>query len=158
MMNVARRTLCTFGWIPAVTVAAVLAGCGGPAPGPEEALRAWVDKGVSAAENKRRAELMGMVAASYADSRGNAREDIDKLLRLYFMRQNRIALLPSIQALTIYDDSAALIDLTVGMAGTGGGTFGFSADAYRFVLEVGKDGDDWELLSARWGELGEEPR
>jgi len=152
------RTLRTLGWNSALLVSAVMAGCGGPSPGPEEAVRAWLDRGVTAAENKRRGELMDMVATSYADSRGNAREDIDKLLRMYFLRQNRIALLPSVQEVTVYDDSAARVEMTIGMAGTGSGTFGFSADAYRFVLEVGRNGDDWELLSARWGELGEEPR
>lgn len=157
-MNAVMRTSRTFGWLPALIATLLLAGCGGSSVGPEEALRAWVDRGIAAAEDKKRSELMDMISASYADSRGNAREDIDKLLRLYFLRQNRIALLPTIQGLTIYDDSAARIDMTVGMAGTNSGTFGFSADAYRFVLEVEKNGDDWQLLSARWGELGEEPR
>jgi hypothetical protein len=42
------------------------------------------------------------------------------------------------------------------MAGTNDGVLGFSADAYRFELELEKDGDDWQLIAARWGELGDE--
>jgi hypothetical protein len=31
---------------------------------------------------------------------------------------------------------------------------GFSADAYRFEMELARDGDDWLLISGRWGEVG----
>ena len=75
-----------------------------------------------------------------------------------FLRQNRIALLPKIEDITIYDDTAGKIVMTVGMAGTNDGVLGFSADAYRFALELEKDADEWQLISARWGELGDELR
>jgi len=42
------------------------------------------------------------------------------------------------------------------MAGQNDAVLGFSADAYRFQLELEREGDDWLLISARWGELGEE--
>jgi len=58
----------------------------------------------------------------------------------------------------LYGDSAAEIDLTVGMAGTNEGVFGFTADAYRFRLELENKDDEWQLISARWGELGEDLR
>jgi hypothetical protein len=141
-----------------VAVVAMLAfgGCGGPESKPEEELRAWVATGVEAAENKERRELVGMIADSYKDARGNERGDIENMLRVYFLRQNRIALLSSIEEITVFDNTAAEIVMTVGMAGTNDGTLGFSADAYRFVLELEKDTDDWKLISARWGELGDE--
>ena len=69
---------------------------------------------------------------------------------------NNIRLLPKIEEITIYDDTAAQLVLTVGMAGTNEGILGFSADAYRFELEVEKDSGDWHLISARWGEIGGE--
>ena len=83
------RTLCT------VTVALVmLVACGEPASEPEEELRAWVAAGVAAAESKERRELMGMVSSSYVDARGNKDSDIENLLRVYFLRQHKVALLP----------------------------------------------------------------
>ncbi len=139
-------------------LACVAQGCGGPPSAPEEELRAWVSAGVEAAENKERRALMGMVAGAYADARGNARDDIDDMLRVYFLRQNRIALLPKIEEITIYDDTAGKIVMTVGMAGTNDGVLGFSADAYRFALELEKNANEWQLISARWGELGDELR
>lgn len=142
----------------AAMLACAVQGCGGPVSAPEEELRAWVDRGIEAAENKERRALMGMIAMAYADARGNERDDIDNMLRVYFLRQNRIALLPKIEEITIYDETAGKILMTVGMAGTNDGVLGFSADAYRFALELEKDANDWQLISARWGELGDELR
>ena len=133
-------------------------GCSEPASAPEEELRAWVDRGIDAAEAKERRKLMGMVAKAYVDARGNERDDIDGLLRVYFLRQNNITLLPKIEEITIYDETAGKIVMTVGMAGTNDGVLGFSADAYRFALELEKDANEWQLISARWGELGDELR
>ena len=145
------RTLCTVG-----AVALFLAACGGPESVPEEELRAWVDDGIDAATAKERRRLMSMVSPAYADARGNERSEIENMLRAYFFRQHKIALLSNIEEITVYDDTAARIVLTVGMAGTNDGVLGFSADAYRFALELEKDADEWLLISARWGELGNE--
>ena len=153
MMKGLTRTLFTI-----IVLACVAPGCGGPASAPEEELRAWVATGVEAAENKERRKLMGMVANAYADARGNERDDIDGLLRVYFLRQNNITLLPKIEEITVYDDTAGKIVMTVGMAGTNDGVLGFSADAYRFALELEKNANEWQLISARWGELGDELR
>ena len=137
---------------------ALLAACGKPATAPEEELRAWVAAGIEAAENEERRVLVDMLSSSYADNRGNGRDDIDRLLRAWFFRQNSIALLPHIEEITVYDKTAAKIVMTVGMAGTNDSALGFSADAYRFALEVEKGAGDWQLISARWGELGHELR
>ena len=150
-MNRLTRTLCT------LTVAALALGaCGGPASEPEEELRAWVADGMEAARNKERRELVGMISSSYADARGNERGDIENLLRVYFLRMSNIKLLSTIEEITVYDDTAAEIIMTIGMAGTHDGVMGFSADAYRFELELEKDSDEWQLIAARWGELGDE--
>ena len=145
------RTLCTL-----IFAVLALAACGQPASAPEEELRAWVAEGMEAAKNKERRQLVGMISASYADARGNERGDIDNLLRVYFVRMSNIQLLSTIEEITVYDDTAAKILMTIGMAGTHEGVLGFSADAYRFELELEKDSDEWQLIAARWGELGDE--
>jgi len=132
-----------------------LAACGGGADNdPEAELRDWVARGEKAAEEKDRGDMLELISASYTDSRGNDRDSIGDILRVYFFRQESIALLTTIDEITFYDDTAALVNLTVGMAGTGGGALGFRADAYRFELEVQKPADEWLLIGARWGELG----
>ena len=133
---------------------ACLAACGGPAEGPEQAIRAWVNHGHEAAEAKDRRALVDMISPAYADGRGNSRDDIENLFRLYFLRQHTVALIPRIEDLDIYDDSAARLVLAVGMAGRNDNVLGFSADAYRFEMEFERDDDEWLLTSARWGEFG----
>lgn len=151
-MNGLTRTLCAL-----TLVALVLGGCSEPASEPEEELRAWVADGMEAAREKERRRLVGMISSSYADARGNERGDIENLLRVYFLRMSNIQLLSTIEEITVYDDTAAKILMTIGMAGTHGGVLGFSADAYRFEFELEKESDDWQLIAARWGELGDEP-
>ena len=131
-----------------------LAGCGGPSEGPEAALRAWVSQGHERAEEKDRRGLVDMISPDYVDARGNSRDDISDLFRIYFLRTHTVALLTKIDELNVYGDDAGAVVLTVGMAGTNDGTFGFSADAYTFEMEFEREGDDWLLTSARWGELG----
>ena len=146
------RTLFIFGAVVA------LVACGGPPSEPEEELRTWVADGMEAAAAKERRKLVDMVSAAYVDGRGNERADIENMLRYYFLRQQKIALVSNIEEITVYDGTAAAIVLTVGMAGTSGGVMGFSADAYRFALELETGADEWQLISARWGELGDELR
>ncbi|MDH4073374.1 MAG: hypothetical protein OEV41_09740 [Gammaproteobacteria bacterium] len=130
------------------------AGCGVPEEDPEAAIRAWVARGEAAAEEKDRSTLIDMISVDYADARGNDRDEIGDLLRLYFFRQQSIALLTSIDNISLSGETAALVTLTVGMAGTEGGALGLRADAYNFEFELEKANDDWLLIGARWSELG----
>ncbi|NIL93880.1 MAG: hypothetical protein GTO71_05445 [Woeseiaceae bacterium] len=135
-----------------------LAACGGPDDGPEAALRAWVAQGQELAEDKDRRGLVDMISPAYTDGRGNSRDDIGDMFRFYFLRTNSVALITNIEELNVFGDDAGEVVLTVGMAGTHDGTFGFSADAYRFEMELERQAGDWLLMSARWGELGDELR
>jgi len=142
--------------IASVLCLAVLGACGAPEGSPEEQLRQWVNRGQVAAEDKQRGDLVDMISPSYVDSRDHDHGDIDNMLRAYFFRQHSIGLLTNIDEIRVFGDSAAEIDLTVAMAGSHDGVFRFSADAYRFQLELARDNDDWLLISARWAELGDE--
>ena len=132
-----------------------LAACGGDASNSEEQIRAWLAAGEQAAEDKDRGALMDMVSSSYTDVKGNDKQAIGAMLRYIFLRQNQVALITRIESLDVYDGTAAEVTMTVGMAGSRSGQLGFSADAYRFVFELELDGNEWQLISARWGALGE---
>lgn len=132
------------------------AGCGGPQGGPEEQLRDWVARAEQAAENKDRGELMDMISPAYTDPRGNSRDDIGNMLRFYFLRQNSIALLTRIDQITVHGGTAADLALQVGLAGTDDNLLGFDADAYRVEMELELDDDQWRLISAKWGQIGED--
>jgi len=133
-----------------------LQACGDPPSPPEEAIRTWVSQGQLLAEEKDRNGLVDMISPNYADARGNERDDIENMFRLYFMRMNNVELLTSINDIRVFGDSAAELDMTVGMAATNDGVLGFSADAYNFEMELILDGDEWLLISGRWGEVGGE--
>lgn len=134
------------------------AACGGEPAGPEAGVRAWVETMHRAAEEKDRGTLVDGISPAYADGRGLTRDDIGDRLRLLFLRRDPIAVIPSIDEIRILDDTIAEVTLTVAMAGTSNSILGISADAYRFELELEADGDDWQLIAARWGELGRELR
>ena len=139
---------------------ALCAACGGEGRphSPESEIRAWVDRGEAAAEAKDRGDLLEMISPDYADARGNSHEDIGKILRIYFFRQNAIALLTNIDSIAMMGNTAAMVDLTVGMAGTNNRALGLSADADRFEFELEKPADEWVLIGARGGKLGSDLR
>lgn len=134
----------------------LLSACGSSDADPEEALREWVARGEVAVEERDRGGVLDLISEDYADSRGNDRDRIGDILRAYFFRQQSITLLTDIDEVTFYDNTAAQVTLSVGMAGTNGGALGFNADAYQFQLELQRPDDDWLLIGARWGELGGE--
>ena len=131
-----------------------LGACGGDRPAAETDIREWVTEAVREAEDKQRRILMKRVSDGYVDTRGNERTDIDKLLRFYFARLNSIQLVTSIDEVRVFDESAAEIEMTVGMAGTGMGLLGFSADAYSFSFDIQLEDDDWRLIAAEWRPVG----
>jgi len=137
---------------------AVLGACGGSAGGVEDQIHAWIDRGHEAAESKDRGELVEMISPTYADARGNSREDIENLFRFYFLRMNKVALLVNVDDIEVMDDTAAAVTLTVGMGATTDSALGFNADAYQFALELENDGDEWLLVSGRWNDFGGELR
>ena len=65
-----------------------------------------------------------------------------------------MVLITRLDELEVFGDSAAELELQVGMAGSNDNALGFSADAYRFEMELVRDGDEWLLIAARWGGLG----
>lgn len=139
-----------------MVTAALLHACGAPSAGPDAEIEDWVQRGVAAVEAKQRATLLDMISPAYADARGNNRSRVGDTLRGYFLRMNTIELVTAVNDITVVDDSAAEVLVTVGMAGKHDGVLGFSADAYQFLLELEKSDGNWALISARWGEPGRE--
>jgi hypothetical protein len=135
---------------------AIEAKCSEPQTEPEEQVRQLLSTVQDAIEAKQRRELLSMVSPAYSDAHGNDRNDIGNLFRVYFLRQNSIKIISSIDEIRLFGDTAAEVDLTAGLAGSNDRALGFSASAYRFEFELVKEGDDWSLVSARWGRLGDE--
>lgn len=139
-------------------ICGILAACGGPAVGPEEALRLWVDEMETAASDKDRGAILDKISENYADARGNGRKDTGDKLLLYFLRQRSATFVATIDEMKIIDGSAAEMLVTVVMAGAGGGVFGLTANAYRFELELEKVDSEWLLIGAKWNQWGRDLR
>ena len=142
--------------INASMICASLVACGSPTSGPEEALRQWVADAEAAAEDLDRRGLVAMVSENYADGRGNNRDAVNNLLRLYFLRQKSVVLVMKIDELTVIDETAAQLLVTAAGVGTTTRALGVNADSYQFSLELEKSDDEWMLIGARWGEPGQE--
>jgi len=136
----------------------LVSACGDLPADPEIAVRDWVARGEIAAEARDRRDLLDMISADYADARGNDHEKIGNILRIYFLRQHSVSLLIRIDEIDMSGDTAARVNLTVGMAGSNDNLLGFSADAYQFEFELETPDGDWILIGARWGKLGGELR
>jgi len=139
-----------------VVLAGLLCACSEPSTEPEGEVRDWLERGVAAAEAKERSTLLDMISPAYADARGYNRARIGDTLRVYFLQMNTIELITSVDEINVMGDSAAEVRVTVGMAGKRDNLLGFSADAYQFLLELEKGSGGWNLISARWGQMGKE--
>ncbi|MGI9237044.1 MAG: hypothetical protein ACR2QZ_06585 [Woeseiaceae bacterium] len=152
--NACQTRRCTAAFAIAVSVLACA--CTGSSTGPEAEIQSWLDRGVAAAEAKERDSLLDMISPAYADARGYNRARMGNMLRAYFLRMNSVELLTTVNEITVMGDTAAIVLLTVGMAGKKDNLLGFTADAYQFSLELEKDAGDWALISARWAQVGKE--
>ena len=144
--------------VVATVVAASVYGCGAEPDSPEVAVRAWLESAEAAAGARDRGALLGLVSDAYADGRGNDKEDIGNILRVYFFRQQNVSLMTRIEELRLQGATAAHVSLFVGMAGTTNTALGLRADAYNFELELASEDGDWRLIGARWGDIGGELR
>ena len=136
-----------------------LSACGQPAASAEQQIRDWIGFVAEAAEEQQAGEILDLISKAYSDGHGNTHDDIGRLLRLHFLRQQELVLLTTIDNVVINAGTAAAAEVIVGMAGSDRGMLGFRADAYEFELEFEADSNptsyrDWRLVSARWGELG----
>jgi len=144
--------------IVAMLMAASVCGCSAERESPEAEVRAWLGAAEAAAEARDRGALLDLVSDAYVDGRGNDKEDIGNMLRVYFFRQQNVSLLTRVEDLRIQGATAAHVGLFVGMAGMTNTALGLRADAYNFELELANEGGDWRLIGARWGEIGGELR
>jgi hypothetical protein len=136
-----------------------LAGCGKPAASVEQQIEDLIKVVADAAEQQQAGDILALISPAYIDGHGNTHDDVSRLLRLQFLRQQDIVLLTTIDSVSVSAGTAAAAEVTVGMAGSDSSLLGFRADAYEFELEFETDGNpssysDWRLVSARWGELG----
>jgi hypothetical protein len=145
-----------------LSVAAVLAltlagGCG--VSDTETELRALLAAAEDAAEARDVGFFGDLLGAAYRDSQGNDREQLLRMLRGYFIANQRIEIVSRVDEVALQGTDAARVVLHAGAVGqrTGAGALaGIDADLYRFELELAVNDGDWQVIGARWSRaLGE---
>jgi hypothetical protein len=119
----------------------------------EDQIRHLIDNAVQAAENRSVDSLSDLMHNDFIDEKGNNRQQLAKLLRVYFFRHKNIHLFTRIDSIEMLSDNQTSVSLHVAMAGTVisdvSALSSLSARIYRFELQLIKQ-DDWLLRHASW--------
>ena len=119
----------------------------------EDQIRHLIENAVEAAEDRRLDGLSDLMHSDFIDQRGNNRQQLAKLLRVYFFRHKSIHLFTRIDSIEMLTANQASVSLHVAMAGTVisdvNALSSLSARIYRFELQLIKQ-DDWLLRHASW--------
>jgi len=136
-----------------VWVVILLQACSGTAETPEDEIRAFIESGVEAAENRNLDSLNDLVHANYLDQKGYNRQRLSGLLRAYFFRHKDIYLFTKIEEIDLHAENEAMVRLYVAMAGSVisdvDALASLQAQIYQFELRLIKE-DDWLLHHASW--------
>jgi intein/homing endonuclease len=120
---------------------------------PEDEIRAYIERGVVASENRDSGDLADMVHPQYSDEKGFNKDGLKKIISLYFFRHKNIHLFTRVDEIKFYSDQEALVTLHVAMAGQAISSpsmlSSLRARIYRFELDLEKQ-DEWLLRSAKW--------
>lgn len=128
-----------------------LSACGESADSPEEALRLWLGESEAALEDGDWRELAERIALHYEDGRGNDKARLAAQLRAAVFRQGAIEVVTSVDAIELYGDDAARVDLTARFVSVGSQARGLDAGSYRVRLDLAAVDGTWQVYSARWG-------
>jgi hypothetical protein len=132
--------------------AALAAGCG--AGDPEADIRALLAAAEEAAEARDAGFFGDLLGEAYRDSRGQDRDEALRMVRGYFIANQRIEIVSRVDEVVLEGKDAARAIVHAGMVGqrTGAGLLsGVEGDLYRFELELVNDGGDWRIIGADFG-------
>lgn len=126
---------------------------------PEAELRALLAAAEEGAEARDVGFFGDLLSAAYRDSQGNDREQVLRMLRGYFIANQRVEIVSRVDEVVLQGSDAARVVMHAGMLGqrTGAAVLaGVDADLYRFELELAVTDGDWQVIGARWSRaLGE---
>lgn len=131
----------------------VFAACSSEPGTPEQAIRDLIARGVEAGESRDTGALIALTDENYRDQSGYNRKQLEKLLRLQFLRNKNIFLFSKIDSIEFEADDRALVSMHLAMAGSAisdaGALAGLRARVYRFDLLLVKD-EEWRVKQANW--------
>jgi hypothetical protein len=136
------------------TLSAVLGaaavGCG--SDDPEAELRDLIAQAEIAAEARDTGFFRDTISASYADRRGQRRDDVINVIRGIFLTNATVEVVNRIEAIELAGTDAAKVKLQAALVGKreGAALLDVDGDLYRIELELVREGGDWRVISADW--------
>jgi hypothetical protein len=129
---------------------ALLTACGSK-ESPEAQVRHALAKLEAAAEARNTRDFLDGVSESYRDARGADRGEAANTLRGYFLINQSIHLLTSIEEMSFPTPGEAHVKVKVGMVGKqGDSTFDLATNVRDFDVVFREEDGDWKVTYARW--------
>jgi hypothetical protein len=135
-------------------VTTLLAACRSERDTPEAQVRAFIHSAATAVEQKQLGTLRDMVSERYADEQGLDKRGVENLLRLQFLRNERLHLYTRIQSVTLPQPGRAHAVVLVAMAGvpitSEADLPALRADLHRFEIDFAREDKTWRAQRATW--------
>ena len=131
--------------------AGLAAGCA--ASDPEMEIRALLASAEEAAEARDVGAFGGALGVSYRDSQGNDRDAALRVVRGFFIANQRVDVVSRIDEIALEGADAARAVVYAGLVGRRSGAAllgGVDADLYRFELELVNADGEWRIIGAKW--------
>jgi len=136
-----------------LSIPLLIQACGGDSDSPEAQIRRFIDTAVQAAEARSVDGLGELLHGDFIDQQGNNRQQLGRLLRVYFLRHKKIYLFTRIDDIEILADNQASVSLHLALAGTVipdiSALAAVRAQIYRFELQLVRE-EGWRLRHASW--------
>jgi len=133
----------------------ILTSCSQDANNPEQQIQSIISAMEAAVEQRSLDSVKELVSSDYKDEWNGSRRAALRSLMFYFQGHQSIHLLTRTSDIQITDDGKrASAIVYVGMAGkpveNSEYLIDLNADLYRFDVDLLADGDEWQVISARW--------
>jgi hypothetical protein len=122
---------------------------------PETELRAFVAAAETAAEARDTGFFREAVSASYADRRGQSRDDVINVIRGVFLANATVEVVSRVETIALTGEDVATVTLRAALVGKaqGASVLDIDADLQRFELELVRESGSWRVIGADWERL-----
>ncbi|HEY7671348.1 MAG TPA: hypothetical protein VIC71_03950 [Gammaproteobacteria bacterium] len=129
---------------------AAAGGCGSDDPQAE--VREFLAEAERAAEARDTGFFRDAISPSYADRRGQRRDDVINVLRGIFLTNTTIEVISRIETIELAGSDAATVKLQAALVGKreGSALLDVDGDFYGIDLELVRESGDWRVISADW--------
>jgi hypothetical protein len=120
---------------------------------PEQQVRTAITQIELAAEARDTSDVAEWLDPAYRDAHGNDNQEVQRLLRGYFLTNQSIHLLTRIQELSFPHPDEARVVLQVAMVGQeadAANAWNLAGDLHRFELSMISQDGEWRVNWARW--------